>query len=246
MDGTSPPCSASNSISTFLSHGGGFYLPAVQQGQRDRWVLSVIVHQGLQHILSNMLLYIVLARHLERRYGTWRLVVVSTISGIGGNLFCCLFSDPCTVVVGASGLIFGVAAFWIADLLLHLHEIRGILLQLFLILVFFVLFLVTIITQPHVSHFSHLGGLLAGLFPSMLFLPSSGGRLPDTVIIAVGLTCTVMFNAILFPCGVPHQAAEKLRVLDPFGGGHVRDVQGTEYARLVRTGNLHAVVLPDE
>ena len=183
----------------FLVTWRGFYLPAVQQGQRDRWVLSVIIHQGLQHILSNMLLYIVLARHLERRYGTWRLVVVSTISGIGGNLFCCLFSDPCTVVVGASGLIFGVAAFWIADLLLHLHEIRGILLQLFLVLVFFVLFLVTIITQPHVSHFSHLGGLLAGLFPSMLFLPSSGGRLPDTVIIAVGLTCTVMFNAILFP-----------------------------------------------
>ena len=146
-----------------------------------------------------MLLYIVLAWHLERRYGTWRLVVVSTLSGIGGNLFCCLFSDPCTVVVGASGLIFGVAAFWLADLLVHLYEIRGILLQLFFVLVFFVLFLVTIITQPHVSHFSHLGGLLAGLFPSMLFLPSSGGRLSDTVIMSLGLAFTVMFNAVLFP-----------------------------------------------
>ena len=183
----------------FLVTWRGFYLPAVQQGQRDRWVLSVIVHEGLQHIVSNMLLYIVLARHLERRYGTWRLVVVSTLSGIGGNLFCCLFSDPCTVVVGASGLIFGVAAFWLADLLVHLHEIRGILLQLFFVLVFFVLFLVTIITQPHVSHFSHLGGLLAGLFPSMLFLPSSGGRLSDTVIMSLGLAFTVMFNAVLFP-----------------------------------------------
>ncbi len=82
---------------------------------------------------------------------------------------------------------------------MHLHEVRSILLQLFLVLVFFVLFLVTIITQPHVSHFSHLGGLLAGLFPSMLFLPSSGGRLSDTVIMSIGLACTVMFNAILFP-----------------------------------------------
>ncbi len=84
----------------FLVTWRGFYLPAVQQGQRDRWVLSVIVHEGLQHIVSNMLMYIVLARNLERRYGTWRLVVVSTLSGIGGNVFCCLFSDPCTVVVG--------------------------------------------------------------------------------------------------------------------------------------------------
>ena len=96
----------------FLVTWRGFYLPAVQQGQWDRWVLSVIVHEGLQHILSTCF-------NTLCSLGTWRGVT-------------------------------GCGDWW------------------------------------------------------------------------------------------------SRRVLDPFGGGHVRDVQGTEYARLIRTGNVPAVALPDE
>ena len=56
-------------------------MPAIRDGQWWRWFTSIYVHQNVQHIVANMLLFLSLVSHLELNYGWWRLTLVWIISG---------------------------------------------------------------------------------------------------------------------------------------------------------------------
>jgi rhomboid protease GluP len=171
----------------------------INMGEGQRWFISFIEHQGLQHIVSNMLMFMVLAGHLERQYGTKRIVLISFISGLGGNLMSAVLEDECSQVVGASGIIFGLAGFWIADLIVNFHFIESIVKHCCFVVAFFVLFLVTVLSRSNVSNWSHLGGLISGTFPSFLVLPRFGRQRLEAVLLYVGVAGFVTYFAILFP-----------------------------------------------
>jgi Rhomboid family len=71
----------------FLKAWGGRWAPALDRGGDDGggawwlWVTSIYVHQNLNHIISNLLLFIAMSVHLELNYGWWRLLLVWIISG---------------------------------------------------------------------------------------------------------------------------------------------------------------------
>lgn len=101
----------------------------------------------------------------------------ATPAGIGGNLISAAFESPCILVVGASGAVFGLQGFFIADLIVNFETITRPLLRLLMTVVFFVFFVITLVTGPSsVSHWSHIGGLVCGIFPSFLFLPNIKDR----------------------------------------------------------------------
>ena len=72
--------------STFLNTWKAFNTYSViEERETQRWFISWIEHEGLQHIVSNLLLFVVLAGHLEHQYGTTRIVFISVVSGVGGK-----------------------------------------------------------------------------------------------------------------------------------------------------------------
>lgn len=94
-------------------------------------------------------------------------------AGVGGNLISAAAESPCVLVVGASGAVFGLQGFFIADLIVNFETITRPLLRLLMTVIFFAFFVITLVTGPSsVSHWSHIGGLICGIFPSFLFLPN--------------------------------------------------------------------------
>eukprot|EP01025_Chloroclados_australasicus_P055830 TRINITY_DN6854_c0_g2_i10.p2 TRINITY_DN6854_c0_g2~~TRINITY_DN6854_c0_g2_i10.p2 ORF type:complete len:334 (-),score=22.01 TRINITY_DN6854_c0_g2_i10:174-1175(-) len=149
--------------------------PKIYQGQHYRWITSLILHLDFRHVLANMLLVVFLIAHLEHNYGTWRVLVVWILSSMGGNFLSAAFEDGCTMVVGASSAVFGFVGLFIADVVLNFESIGRPVLRIVGIGVFFVFFVITLVAESgdaYVSHFSHVGGLLCGLFPSVMFLPN--------------------------------------------------------------------------
>eukprot|EP01025_Chloroclados_australasicus_P055835 TRINITY_DN6854_c0_g2_i6.p1 TRINITY_DN6854_c0_g2~~TRINITY_DN6854_c0_g2_i6.p1 ORF type:complete len:508 (-),score=54.13 TRINITY_DN6854_c0_g2_i6:174-1697(-) len=159
----------------YLLIWGGRYGPKIYQGQHYRWITSLILHLDFRHVLANMLLVVFLIAHLEHNYGTWRVLVVWILSSMGGNFLSAAFEDGCTMVVGASSAVFGFVGLFIADVVLNFESIGRPVLRIVGIGVFFVFFVITLVAESgdaYVSHFSHVGGLLCGLFPSVMFLPN--------------------------------------------------------------------------
>lgn len=53
-----------------------------------RWVSSILIHTSFQHVLSNMLLFVVLGWQIEEKYGALRLAFIFFWSAIGGQPWC--------------------------------------------------------------------------------------------------------------------------------------------------------------
>ena len=95
--------------------------------------------------------------------------------GIGANLVSAAFEPNCTLLVGASGAVFGFMGLFVADLVVNFESISWPFLRVLCIVLFVVFFIVNALSDdssPRVSHASHVGGLVCGLFPSLLFLPN--------------------------------------------------------------------------
>jgi membrane associated rhomboid family serine protease len=79
--------------------------------------------------------------------------------------------------VGASGTVFGFMGLFVADLIINFESIAWPFLRAFTIVLFLIFFVVNAIVENNrnrgqVSHASHIGGLICGIFPSLLFLPN--------------------------------------------------------------------------
>lgn len=80
---------------------------------------------------------------------------------------------PCVAVVGASGIVFGLAAACIADMVLNFETLARPLLRTAVLLAFLIFFAVTVgTTAAGTSHMSHVGGFLAGLAGGLVLLPN--------------------------------------------------------------------------
>ncbi|KAK3256534.1 hypothetical protein CYMTET_34334, partial [Cymbomonas tetramitiformis] len=156
----------------YLQLWGGCDKKAIlEEGEWWRWFTSLGVHESFAHMAINMILYVTVVLHLERRYGPLRIAVLFLVSGVGGNIFSTFMEDVCLIVVGASGAIMGIGGLYLADLAVNHSEVRLPILQSSICLVMIIWLAVTGLSQENTSHWSHIGGLFSGLFPAMMFLP---------------------------------------------------------------------------
>lgn len=49
------------------------------------------MHKDFVQLGSNLLLFLALGVHLERRYGTRRIAILAVVAGVGGNFFSAAF-----------------------------------------------------------------------------------------------------------------------------------------------------------
>lgn len=97
---------------TFMAnHGAMVWDRVVEQGQWYRLLTSTFMHFGIEHLIQNMLVLLLIGARLERILGGKRYVIVYLGSGLVASLsslFFTLAENPYTVSAGASGAIFGV------------------------------------------------------------------------------------------------------------------------------------------
>ncbi len=123
--------------------------------QYMRLIESAFLHENLLHITLNMVALGIVGPPLERLLGWWRFGALYLLAGFGGGVAVYVFGDRGTLVVGASGAIYGL----FAACLLFVNELGFD--RRYLILTIVVNFIFTI-SVPNVSKLGHVGGFVVG------------------------------------------------------------------------------------
>jgi membrane associated rhomboid family serine protease len=150
--------------------------PAFTIGHAYVWqlVTYAFVHVSFTHLLFNMIGLYFFGQRLEYRWGSREFLKFTIVVGIGAVLFHLLVSSllslgqglPPDVIVGISGVIFGVmaaCALIYPDDIVYFQFLLPIKMKYFVVIMG-VLTLISIPnSQSSVAHLTHLGGLGVGL-----------------------------------------------------------------------------------
>jgi len=154
---------------------GALYLPSVFDGQQYwRMVTAMFLHDGILHLGFNMWALWVIGGFLEAAVGRLKFAILYFVSGVAGSTLVLIAAPPNSLVVGASGAVFGV----FGALAVHAFLNRGRDFQsralLGNILFLLAINLMFTFTAGMISWQAHIGGLVAGA-ATMLAL-TLGGR----------------------------------------------------------------------
>lgn len=140
------------------------YAPILTTAEPWRLLTSGFVHSpgNLLHIALNMYTLYIFGAALEPRMGRWRFLAVYLLSIIGGSFAVYLLASPYTLVVGASGGVFGLFGALFAWTRFRGGDTRGLLVLVAVNLVFG--FLV-----PGIAWQAHIGGLVVGAVMAWIF-----------------------------------------------------------------------------
>lgn len=140
------------------------------RGEYQRFLLSMFLHSGLDHIFNNMVILYFMGTMIEKEIGHLPYGVVYFLSGIGGgmlSLYVKLIQGVTIGSVGASGAIFGLDGLLLAMVLFYrkpMPYVTPLRVGLMIALSVYSGF-----TSSHVDNAAHLGGLLTGLILGALF-----------------------------------------------------------------------------
>lgn len=152
----------------------------VRQGEVWRLVVAAVLHLDFNHLLGNAVSTIILLSHIEYTIGAFRSFILYFITAVGANIFSALCAPDATKA-GASTCLFGGVGFTVGYFIINwrgLNRIGPIMkCQLgcitFMIVVFTAAF--TSVGE-NVDYFGHLGGLITGIWTSMIYTPLNYGR----------------------------------------------------------------------
>jgi len=133
-------------------------------------LFAPFLHANLPHIISNSIPLFVLTLSLFLFYEKQAVVVWLGVMLVGGFLvwlLAGLFSGS-SVHVGASGVIYGLVAFFVASGI-YQQSVKAILISIVVIIVYGSLIFGIFTSQPRVSWQGHLFGALAGLWMAYVF-----------------------------------------------------------------------------
>ncbi|CAF1125091.1 unnamed protein product [Adineta steineri] len=132
-----------------------------------RMVTVNLIHAHWLHLLINLSKQLLLGILLERKYGSFRIVIVYWLSNMGGIL-CLMLEDSRKSGIGASGAIYGLLLFFTVERLnamkTNIDHRLLIVMQLILFVAFPIIIItsVTTILDINVGHSAHFGGGLVG------------------------------------------------------------------------------------
>jgi len=92
------------------------------KGQWWRLLSPIMLHAGVFHILSNVLIQLRVGGYLNLVYGNAKWLWIYLVSGVFGNICSCIFL-PDSVGVGSSGALLGMLTSWIAWIIFRWKKI---------------------------------------------------------------------------------------------------------------------------
>jgi rhomboid protease GluP len=126
-----------------------------------RYVASIFIHIGWEHLLFNSFALYVFAAPLERLLGSFRYLFFYLACGIFGNIVSAAFHSDPYIGAGASGAIYGVYAAYLYLSLFRKDMIDGETKQT--VITILVIGFIYSIVVPNVDIYAHAGGFIGGL-----------------------------------------------------------------------------------
>jgi membrane associated rhomboid family serine protease len=132
-----------------------------------QFVTYLFVHEGVFHILFNMLMLWMFGGDLERLWGYKKFLQYYFLTGVGAG-FCSYVVAPLapTITIGASGAIFGVLLAYgvlFADRLIYLYFLFPIKAKYFVMIMGAIEFYSALVSSGSgISNTAHLGGMIFG------------------------------------------------------------------------------------
>ena len=146
-----------------------------KNGEFYRIFTCIFLHAGIIHLACNMYSLFVIGPQIESFYGKLKYLFIFLISGISGSILSLAFADNYSVSVGASGAIFGLLGS-ILYFGYHYRVYLGNTLKSQIIPVI-ILNLIIGFSLSGIDNFAHIGGLIGGVFASMVVgVPDKSSR----------------------------------------------------------------------
>ncbi|CAO1648845.1 MULTISPECIES: rhomboid family intramembrane serine protease [unclassified Salinibacterium] len=168
------------------------YYPPLTAVEPWRMITSAFLHStsSIFHLGFNMFTLFIFGRTLEIPLGRARFIALYLISALGGSVAVLLLA-PTSVVLGASGSIFGiVAAFFVIQRRMGVNN-RVLLIVLVINLV------AGFIPGLNISWQAHVGGLITGAVLALIFLRQRNKRSTNTEIALVALVVVALISLTL-------------------------------------------------
>ena len=173
-----------------------------------RFVSYMLLHAGLEHVLFNTLVQLMLGIPLEMVHGGLRVGCIYMAGVIGGSLASSVF-DPRVALVGASGGVYALFTAQLANVILNgdiMNKLWSLFRAAFVSIVLCADFGYSIYrrlssdTESNVSFTAHVAGAIAGLTMGLMVLSNFKQSLSDKVAfwIAVGSYCAFTVFAIFW------------------------------------------------
>lgn len=143
----------------------------VAAGELWRLLTVTLVHAGIIHLAFNMYALYVIGPTVEALYGPWRFLFLYLACGAAASTASYVFSAA-EVSVGASGAIFGMFGVLLVADRVHkpalTRHARGLTTQIGVLIAINV---VIGFSLPGIDNAAHIGGLLAGCWLGLTFVP---------------------------------------------------------------------------
>lgn len=145
---------------------GRFIFFNVASGEYWRMLTPIFLHFSLMHIVFNMLWLWDLGGRVEMRQGSWQLLLVVVLIGVGSNVAQAAFAGP-NIFGGMSGVDYGLLGYcWLWGVVRKdpvLHVPRVVMIAMVAIMLLSMTGITQFVGGPAVANAAHVGGLLMGL-----------------------------------------------------------------------------------
>jgi len=158
---------------------------------------SMFIHGGFPHILGNMMVFLFMGIAFEQRIGMKNFLVIYLVTGVCGALTHSFLNlGSATVLIGASGAIFGILGAFaysyprdevVMPIPLGIIMIFRRIKVMYAAVLFAVLETVIVLygTQDTTAHFAHIGGLLSGVILAAILVGKQGEKIKQSDATAV-------------------------------------------------------------
>lgn len=153
-----------------MLEAGAAYTPYIlEAGEYYRLFTCMFLHFGIEHLLNNMLILLVIGSRLERTVGKIRFLFIYMLGGFLGNILSLLLEirkGEYAVSAGASGAVFAVIGALFYVMIRNKGRVEDLSAKQILFIALLSLYFG--FTSTGVDNAAHVGGLLAGIILAVL------------------------------------------------------------------------------
>jgi membrane associated rhomboid family serine protease len=135
-------------------------------------ITSMFVHDGIWHILVNMLMLYFFGSYILGLVGDVKFLIVYFVGGLLGNGLFFLLGNEFATVVGASGAIYAI----MGTLAVLRPRLKVLVWFLVPVDLWIVVIIGALIISPYIAWQAHIGGLVFGLIAGLYFRRQERGR----------------------------------------------------------------------
>lgn len=158
-------------------HGALNYDAVVLKGEYYRIITHFFIHNGIEHLINNMLVLAVTGYYFERVLGKIQYLIIYMVSGVLAgtvSLFWYNYFGEEVTSVGASGAVFGICGVMIAVILSDRENFEKI--GVTRIILFLILTLYSGAGDSHIDNVAHVTGFVLGALMTFLMLAYRKGK----------------------------------------------------------------------